>query len=118
MTLNPVTLYKQIMALFKIKTEAVNIMEEIKNEGVKKSGWKTSEFWLHLIGMGAVVASAASPLIPATAFPWIAGAAAFMTTGYAVARTIAKATKTTADDEFLDALAAKLVPLIKLDQPK
>jgi hypothetical protein len=116
MTLNPITIYKQIAALLKIKKEGVKLMDTIKTE--VKPGWKTSEFWIKIIGMAAIIGSAASPLIPATAFPWIAGAAAFMTTAYSVARTIAKSTATPTDDALLDKLAEKLRPVIDLNKTK
>ena len=94
-------------------SEAITVV--IAADGAKKPGWKTSEFWLSVAGVIGTIGAAASSLIPATAFPWLAGVAAIVPTVYAVARTIAKATPTTADDQFLDALATKLAPLIKLD---
>ena len=97
-------------------------MDEIKTAtvvapGESKPGWKTSEFWLGLVGILATVGAAATPLVPGI-LPWIAGASATIASVYIVARTVAKQTKTVKDDEFLDALAGKLAPLIKLDAPK
>lgn len=93
-------------------------MDEIKPvEGAKKPGWKTSEFWLAIAGGIATVGSAIAPLVPATALPWIAGAGIVLPSVYMLARTVAKLTPTTADDAFLDKLAAKIAPLIKVDAP-
>ena len=120
MALNPFKLYAQISALLKIRTEVNKLMSDattvvVVADGAKKPGWKTSEFWLSVAGIVVTIGTAASSFIPAAAFPWLASVAAIVPTVYAVARTIAKATPTTADDQFLDALAAKLTPLIKLD---
>ena len=113
MSLNPFTIIKQISALLKVKAGGIQLMDTIKTEA--KPGWKTSEFYLHIISILVVIGSAATPLIPAAAFPWLAGAAVFLSTAYTVARTVAKATPTPADDAFLDALAGKLAPLIDLN---
>ena len=116
MNLNPIAMYKQIKALITIKSEANKLMDIIKTEA--KPGWKTSEFWLGLIGIGSSIAVAASPLIPAATAPWLLSATTVITLGYTLARVIAKATPSPKDDEFLDALVGKLKPVIDLDKPK
>ncbi len=104
----------ELRAFLKIRQEVYNIMDEIKTV---KPGWRTSEFWLVLAGGIATIASAAAPLIPAAALPYIAGVSLVLPAIYTVARTIVKLTPSKADDAFLDNLAAKLAPLIKLDKP-
>jgi len=121
MTLNPFKLYSQISAFFKIRTEVIKLMDEAKTEvvasdGAKKPGWKTSEFWLSLIGIGATIGAAAVPFIPASALAWIAGVSVVVPSVYAVMRTIAKQTTTTKDDKFLDRLVEKLSPVVKLEE--
>lgn len=116
MSLNPLDWYKDIKALLAIKREATTLMDTLTNP--TKPGWKTSEFWLNIVGIGATVISAVSGLVPAAAAPWLITATAVATTVYTVARTIAKATSTPVDDAFLDALTAKLKGLIDLNTPK
>lgn len=110
------TWIKQIRALLKIKSEVKKLMDETKPvEGQTKSGWKTTEFWLAVAGGIATVGSAAAPLVPATALPYVAGVSIVLPAVYMLARTVAKLTASPKDDEFLDKLAGKLAPLIKVD---
>lgn len=121
MIYSPVKWYRIISAVLVAKKEASKLMEEAKTEvvvaGEKKAGWKTSEFWLGAIGVVATVGAAVAPMIPASALVWIAGVSTIVPSVYIVARTVAKQTKTTADDEFLAKLAEKLKPVLKLDLP-
>lgn len=121
MIYSPVKWYRIISAVLVAEKEASKLMEEAKTEvvvaGEKKAGWKTSEFWLGVIGVVATVGAAVAPMIPAGALVWIAGVSAIVPSVYIVARTVAKQTKTTADDVFLEKLAEKLKPVIKLDPP-
>ena len=105
----------QFRAALKIRKEVCKIMDEIKE--VKKPGWKTTEFWLAIAGGLATIGGAAAPFIPAAALPYIAGVSVLLPSVYVVARTVAKLTPSTTDDAFLDKLAARLAPLIKVNTP-
>lgn len=122
MVLNPLKWYKAIAQILRLNKEAKRLMEEAKKEVVVgnevKPGWKTSEFWLGAVGIVATVGAALAPMIPASALVWIASVSAIVPSVFIVARTIAKQTKTPADDAFINALAEKLKPLIKLEEPK
>ena len=121
MIYNPVKWYKIISAVLVAEKEAKKLMEEAKNEvvveGKAKPGWKTSEFWLGVIGVVSTVGAALAPMLPASALACIASVGVIVPSVYIVARTVAKQTKSTADDVFLDKLAEKLKPVIKLDPP-
>ena len=114
MTLNPIKIYKQIAALLKIEKQGVLLMDTVKTE--VKAGWKTSEFWFHILGIVVTIASAAAPLIPATAFPFIAVVANLAPMWYSRVRTIAKAVNYTPVVTTLDQLAATVAPLIDLNE--
>lgn len=122
MILNPIKWYKAIAAVLKLKKEAKKLMEEAKVEvvvgGEKKPGWKTSEFWLSAIGLAVTVGAAIAPFMPPAALVYVASAGVLIPSVYAIARTIAKQTKSQSDDEFLNKLVEKLKPVIKLEEPK
>jgi len=84
----------------------------------KKSGWKTSEFWLGAAGIVGTLYSAFGGFIPPA---YAVGAVTVITTVYMAGRVIAKATPSKADDEFMEKLAGKLAPMLKnapQDPPK
>jgi hypothetical protein len=103
-------IFQQIKVAWKIRKEINKLMDE-----TKKPGWKTSEFWLAVVGGLVTIGSAAAPLIPAAAFPYIAGVSVVLPSLYMLARTVAKLTSSPKDDAFLEALAARLAPVVKVD---
>lgn len=87
--------YRALKGALKVKKEMTNLME-------KKPGWKTSEFWLSVISIVLTVFFAVKSLInPA----WALTALTAITVAYQIARTIAKATPSAKDDEFVAKLA-------------
>ena len=64
-----------------------------------KSGVRTSEFWLTVIGSGVAIFSAVSGLIPADLSAKIVGGAVMV---YTIARAIVKFTPSRKDDELLN----------------
>ena len=64
-----------------------------------KSGRKTSEFWLTVIGSGVAIFSAVGGLIPADLSAKIIAGAVMV---YTIARAIVKFTPSRKDDELLD----------------
>ena len=85
---------KKIKLYFKVQKEVKRI-----REGAMKSGWKTTEFWLTVIGSGVAIFSAVGGLIPADLSAKIVGVA-IMT--YTIARAIVKFTPSRKDDELMD----------------
>ena len=70
-----------------------------------KPGWKSSEFWLNISGISMTAFAFCQGMIPPATCAAIIGG---IITVYTVARTIAKATTSKKDDEFLDKMAAIL----------
>ena len=85
---------KKIKLYFKVQKEVKRI-----KEGAMKSGWKTTEFWLTVIGSGVAIFSAVGGLIPADLSAKIIGGAVMV---YTIARAIVKFTPSRKDDELLD----------------
>ena len=93
---------QKIKLCFKIKKEVKRI-----REGAMKSGVRTSEFWLTVIGSGVAIFSAVGGLIPADLSAKIVGVA-IMT--YTIARAIVKFTPSRKDDELLDRIEQIVKP--------
>jgi len=89
---------------------ANKIKKEIKQMEEKKSGIRTSEFWLSVAGILGTAVAAFGGFIPAALAAKIAGG---LTVAYTVARAVVKITPSTKDDAFVEAVAAKLGGLIK-----
>jgi len=87
-------LIQKIKLYFKVQKE----FKKIK-EGAMKSGWKTTEFLLTVIGSLTAIFFALRGLIPADLSAKIVGVA-IMT--YTIARAIVKFTPSRKDDELLD----------------
>ena len=87
-------LIQKIKLYFKVRKE----FKKIK-EGAMKSGWKTTEFLLTVIGSLTAIFFALRGLIPADLSAKIVGVA-IMT--YTIARAIVKFTPSRKDDELLD----------------
>ena len=79
----------------------LKVQKEVKRirEGAMKSGWKTTEFWLTVIGSGIAIFSAVGGLIPADLSAKIIAGAVMV---YTIARAIVKFTPSRKDDELLD----------------
>jgi len=87
-------LIQKIKLYFKVRKEFKKI-----REGAMKSGWKTTEFLLTVIGSLTAIFFALRGLIPADLSAKIVGVA-IMT--YTIARAIVKFTPSRKDDELLD----------------
>ena len=92
--LESMNIIQKIKLYFKVQKEVKRI-----REGAMKSGWKTTEFWLTIIGSGVAIFSAVGGLIPADLSAKIVGVA-IMT--YTIARAIVKFTPSRKDDELMD----------------
>ena len=92
--LESMNIIQKIKLCFKIKKEVKRI-----REGAMKSGWKTTEFWLTIIGSGVAIFSAVGGLIPADLSAKIIAGAVMV---YTIARAIVKFTSSRKDDELLD----------------
>ena len=95
-------LIQKIKLHFKVQKEVKRI-----REGAMKSGWKTTEFWLTVIGSGVAIFSAVGGLIPADLSAKIVGVA-IMT--YTIARAIVKFTPSRKDDELLNRIEQIIKP--------
>lgn len=90
------------------------IKKEITLMGEKKSGFLTSEFWLSVAGIVGTGFTAFGGFIPADLAVKVV---LISTTIYTVARAVVKITSSTKDDAFVEAVAAKLVGMIKPEPP-
>lgn len=88
--------------LFFTVSKELNKIREAK----MKSGWKTTEFWLTVLGALLSVLAMAGSLIPPTLTAQIVGGLIMV---YTIARAIVKFTPSTKDDEVL----AKFEALLK-----
>ena len=95
-------LIQKIKLYFKVQKEVKKI-----REGAMKSGWKTSEFLLTVIGSLTAIFFALRGLIPADLSAKIVGVA-IMT--YTIARAIVKFTPSRKDDELLDRIEQIVKP--------
>ena len=93
---------EKIKLYFKVRKEVKRI-----REGAMKSGWKTTEFWLTIIGSGVAIFSAVGGLIPADLSAKIVGGAVMV---YTIARAIVKFTPSRKDDELLDKIEQIVKP--------
>lgn len=58
-------IFKKVMALFKVKSFIETEIKEAKAmDKVGTPGWKTSEFWLHLVQGGAVLWGTVRGFVP------------------------------------------------------
>jgi len=87
-------LIQKIKLYFKVRKEVKKL-----KEGAMKSGWKTTEFWLTVIGSGVAIFSAVGGLIPADLSAKIIAGAVMV---YTIARAIVKFTPSRKDDELMD----------------
>jgi len=95
-------LIQKIKLYFKVRKEFKKI-----REGAMKSGWKTTEFLLTVIGSLTAIFFALRGLIPADLSAKIVGVA-IMT--YTIARAIVKFTPSRKDDELLDKIEQIVKP--------
>ena len=100
--LESMNIIQEIKLCFKIKKEVKRI-----KEGAMKSGWKTTEFWLTVIGSSVAIFSAVGGLIPADLSAKIIAGAVMV---YTIARAIVKFTPSRKDDELLDKIEQIVKP--------
>lgn len=85
---------------------ALSAKKEINNLMEKKPGWKSSEFWLSILSIALTVFFAVKSFINPQ---WAVATLTVITVAYQVLRTIAKATPSVKDDEFVEKVAAILM---------
>jgi len=71
-----------------------------------KSGFRTTEFWLSIIGIIGLILSAVYGLLPADL---MAKYSVYIVAAYTVARAITKITPSKTDDKILDAIDEKIM---------